>query len=269
MIGRVRLPPAAAGMVAGRLDTFDSMALASAIQLAQAAGRSVPVAIAWRTRQFWFLWAVLCLNVSAGIGMLGMASPMIQEMFKDRVTAVGGRRLCRPAQPLQHRRPDLLGVAVGRDRAGDVTYAIFFVLGTVLYASVPVAGAAGALGLFVAIFCVVVDDVRRRVRDDSGVPRGSVRHGAGRRDPRPAADRVVDGRRAGPGARQLHPRIPDRARRAARRRPTPSRCTCWRRCWSSGSLQPRGAPGRRIALHAGAACRQPAGRVRTRAAGRD
>ena len=38
----------------------------------------VHVRMAWRTRQFWLLWAVLCLNVSAGIGVIGMASPMIQ-----------------------------------------------------------------------------------------------------------------------------------------------------------------------------------------------
>jgi len=39
------------------------------------------------TRQFWLLWAVLFLNVTAGIGVLGQASPMIQEMFPGRVTA--------------------------------------------------------------------------------------------------------------------------------------------------------------------------------------
>src|SRR4030095_10896062 len=42
---------------------------------------------AWATPQFWLLWAVLCLHVSAGIGILGMASPMVQEIFKGRVPA--------------------------------------------------------------------------------------------------------------------------------------------------------------------------------------
>src|SRR5262249_22885302 len=51
------------------------------------ATRMVPVQTAWRTPQFWLLWAMLCLNVSAGIGVLGVASPMIQEVFKGRVTA--------------------------------------------------------------------------------------------------------------------------------------------------------------------------------------
>ncbi|MGO7954684.1 hypothetical protein ACC758_38735, partial [Rhizobium ruizarguesonis] len=36
---------------------------------------------AHKTKQFWLIWAVLCLNVSAGIGVLGMASPMLQEIF--------------------------------------------------------------------------------------------------------------------------------------------------------------------------------------------
>jgi MFS family permease len=36
---------------------------------------------AHKTPQFWLIWAVLCLNVSAGIGVIGMASPMLQEVF--------------------------------------------------------------------------------------------------------------------------------------------------------------------------------------------
>src|SRR3954471_419586 len=34
-----------------------------------------------RRRSFWLIWWVLTLNVSAGIGVLGMASPMLQEIF--------------------------------------------------------------------------------------------------------------------------------------------------------------------------------------------
>jgi hypothetical protein len=36
---------------------------------------------AHKTPQFWLIWAVLCLNVSAGIGIIGAASPMLQETF--------------------------------------------------------------------------------------------------------------------------------------------------------------------------------------------
>jgi len=40
-----------------------------------------------KTPQFWLLWGVLFLNVTAGIGVLGQASAMIQEMFQGKVTA--------------------------------------------------------------------------------------------------------------------------------------------------------------------------------------
>ncbi|HEV8177646.1 MAG TPA: OFA family MFS transporter, partial [Gemmatimonadales bacterium] len=46
---------------------------------------NVHVSRAWRTPQFWFLWMVLCMNVSAGIGVIGIASPMIQEIFGGRL----------------------------------------------------------------------------------------------------------------------------------------------------------------------------------------
>jgi MFS family permease len=122
---------------------------------AAVATSAVPVEIAWRTPQFWLLWAVLCLNVSAGIGILGMASPMIQEVFKGRVSVsaaagfagllslfnIGGR----------------IFWASLSDRIGrKATFAIFFALGIALYASVPIAGSSGNLALFVAIFCVVL-----------------------------------------------------------------------------------------------------------------
>src|ERR1700733_1637876 len=42
---------------------------------------------ALKTPQFWLIWIVLCMNVTAGIGVLGQASAMSQEMFPGRVTA--------------------------------------------------------------------------------------------------------------------------------------------------------------------------------------
>ncbi|GGP42909.1 OFA family MFS transporter [Saccharothrix coeruleofusca] len=43
---------------------------------------------ALRTPQFWCLWVVLCFNVTAGIGILEKASPMIVDFFKDTATPV-------------------------------------------------------------------------------------------------------------------------------------------------------------------------------------
>jgi MFS family permease len=44
---------------------------------------SVSAANAIRTRSFWLLWIVLFCNVTAGIGILEQASPMIQDFFRD------------------------------------------------------------------------------------------------------------------------------------------------------------------------------------------
>jgi MFS family permease len=46
-----------------------------------AGGRFVPLERAWRTLQFWLVWCVLLFNVSASIGIIGLASPMVQEIF--------------------------------------------------------------------------------------------------------------------------------------------------------------------------------------------
>ncbi len=117
--------------------------------------RAVTAETAWRTPQFWLLWAVLCLNVSAGIGVLGMASPMIQEVFQGRASASAAAGFAGLLS--------LFNIA-GRifwaslsDRIGrKATYAVFFALGMLLYASVPFAGRTGSLVLFVGIFCVIL-----------------------------------------------------------------------------------------------------------------
>ncbi|GGL07817.1 MFS transporter [Mangrovihabitans endophyticus] len=44
---------------------------------------SVSAGNALRTRSFWLLWVVLFCNVTAGIGILEQASPMIQDFFRD------------------------------------------------------------------------------------------------------------------------------------------------------------------------------------------
>jgi MFS family permease len=134
--------------------------------------RQVHVNQAWRTPQFWMLWIVLCMNVSAGIGVINMASPMLQEVFGGRLIAVAGAlKDLSDAQKVQVATIgagfaallSLFNIAgrffwaslsdyVGRKR----TYFIFFSLGFVLYALAPTAGAAGSVALFVAIFCVIL-----------------------------------------------------------------------------------------------------------------
>ncbi|MFF1688583.1 MULTISPECIES: OFA family MFS transporter [unclassified Streptomyces] len=52
-------------------------------------GVQVSARSAVRTPQFWCLWLVLCMNVTAGIGILEKAAPMITDFFKDSTTPVG------------------------------------------------------------------------------------------------------------------------------------------------------------------------------------
>lgn len=106
-----------------------------------------------KTPQFWLLWVVLCMNVSAGIGILGQASLMVQDMFG--VTAavgvgfvgllsifnMGGRFLWSSTSDLTGRK----GV-----------YLIYFLLGIALYLLIPVAQHGGRQVMFVALCCVII-----------------------------------------------------------------------------------------------------------------
>ncbi len=125
-----------------------------------------------RTPQFWLLWGVLCLNVSAGIGVIGMASPMLQEVFGGQLIGIPARL----AQLDEEQRARVATIAAafagllslfniaGRilwASASDVlgrklTYTVFFLLGLLLYASAPLAGETGRIAAFVAIFCVIL-----------------------------------------------------------------------------------------------------------------
>jgi MFS family permease len=134
---------------------------------------NVHVNEATRTPQFWLLWAVLWLNVSAGIGVIGMASPMVQEVFGGSLAGAPGVPLKQLSQ-IQKEHLATIGAAfaallsvfniagrfswaslsdyIGRKR----TYAIFFLLGIVLYSTVPLAGRLGAVPLFVLLVCIII-----------------------------------------------------------------------------------------------------------------
>jgi len=135
--------------------------------------RHVHLRNAHRTRQFWLIWAVLCLNVSAGIGVIGMASPMLQEIF-------GGALLGHPelgfTQLDAEQRTMIAAIAAGftgllslfniggrffwaslSDYVGRKnTYYTFFLLGIMMYALAPSAAHSGSKVLFVAFFCIIL-----------------------------------------------------------------------------------------------------------------
>lgn len=117
--------------------------------------RHVHVDQAIKTAPFYFLWAVLFLNVTAGIGILEQASPMIQEVFKGTVKAgaaagfVGLLSLFNMAGRFGW---SSLSDRIGRKR----TYAIFFTLGPLLYIALPSAGRLGSVALFVAAATLII-----------------------------------------------------------------------------------------------------------------
>jgi MFS family permease len=134
---------------------------------------SLTPAQACRTPQFWLLWGVLCLNVSAGIGVLDMASPMLQEIF-------GGALIGRPdvgftaLSPDQSRAVGLIAAGfagflslfniVGRLAWASIsdtlrrrnTYTVFFLLGIALYAAVPTLAGIGSKAAFALAMGVIL-----------------------------------------------------------------------------------------------------------------
>jgi len=143
-----------------------------ALRGAMVTSRNVHVSQAWRTPQFWLLWMVLCMNVSAGIGVIGIASPMIQEIFGGRLIGVPGS-LNELTQTQKAQLATIgagfaallslfnIGGRIGWASLSDYigrkrTYFIFFALGILLYSSAPSAGRAGHVTLFVLIFCLIL-----------------------------------------------------------------------------------------------------------------
>ena len=115
-----------------------------------------------KTPQFWLLFIVLLMNVSAGIGVLGQASVMIQEMFS--VKSVGADLAVNATAAAMFVGILSLFNMIGRffwsslsDYIGrKATYAIFFLLGIALYLTVPYAGKIGSLLLFYAAFGIII-----------------------------------------------------------------------------------------------------------------
>ncbi|MET0904521.1 MAG: MFS transporter, partial [Tardiphaga sp.] len=128
---------------------------------------------AHKTKQFWLIWGVLCLNVSAGIGVIGMASPMLQEIFAGKLIGLPDVPF---AQLTAAQKTTIAGIAAGfaglislfniagrffwaslSDKIGRKnTYYTFFILGIIMYALVPTFAAMGSKVLFVAAFAVIL-----------------------------------------------------------------------------------------------------------------
>ncbi len=134
--------------------------------------RHVHLKNAHKTPQFWLLWGILMLNVSAGIGVIGMASPMLQEIFGGKLIGLD----LRFDELSKEQLGQIAAIAAGftgllslfniagrffwaslSDYIGrKATYFAFFTLGFILYASAPWAGHAGNMALFVGFFCIIL-----------------------------------------------------------------------------------------------------------------
>jgi MFS family permease len=138
------------------------------------AARHVHLKNAHKTPQFWLLWIVLCMNVSAGIGIIGAAAPMLQETF-------GGALIGQPEFGFADIKKDeamtAAAAAVGAGFVGLIslfnifgrfawatssdklgrkrTYYIFFILGALLYCAATYVAGFKSLALFVACFAVI------------------------------------------------------------------------------------------------------------------
>jgi len=113
----------------------------------------VHVNTAWKTPQFWCIWVVLCMNVTAGIGVLGQASVMSQEMFGLTVAAGAGFvGVLSLSNMLGRFFWASLSDVIGRKN----TYFCFFILGIILYSLVPSTGEIGSVVLFVVCSAVIL-----------------------------------------------------------------------------------------------------------------
>jgi MFS family permease len=128
---------------------------------------------AHKTPQFWLIWWVLCLNVSAGIGVIGMASPMLQEIFAGKLIGMPDLSF---SQLSTEQKAVIAGIAAGfagllslfniggrffwaslSDYIGRKnTYYCFFLLGIALYALAPTFAAMGSKLLFVLGFGIIL-----------------------------------------------------------------------------------------------------------------
>lgn len=114
---------------------------------------SVAVEVAWRTPQFWCLWVVLCMNVSAGIGILGQASKMCSDMFGVSAAVGGGFA---GLLSLFNMGGRFVWSSVSDYTGRKTVYCLYFLLGALLYCAVPWTQQGQNRGLFVAVTAVII-----------------------------------------------------------------------------------------------------------------
>lgn len=117
----------------------------------------VDVNAASRTPQFWLLWVILFMNVTAGIGILEQASPMIQDLFRGRVTVIAAAGFV-GLLSLFNMGGRFIWASMSDFIGRKTTYFVFFVLGMLLYLALPYTGNThlNSVPLFVLIAGVLI-----------------------------------------------------------------------------------------------------------------
>ncbi len=211
--------------------------------------KNVHVKRVWGIPQFWLVWMVLTHErqrrhrrdrhgqPDAAGGVRRQPDRHPEALRRARQGAAHGdrrrrRRLRGAAQPVQHRRPLLLGQPVGQARPQDDLHRLLRPRRPALRQHSgqrrgrQQAAVRGRL-------LHHPQHVRRRLRHRARLPRRPVRHADGGRHPRPAPHRLGHGRHPRPGGRELHARVPARPRAFRASRSTTRPCSSWSACSSS------------------------------------
>ena len=117
----------------------------------------VAVTEAWRTPQFWLLWIILFTNVTAGIGILEEASPMIQDLFRGQAgpaAAVGFVGLL----SILNMAGRFFWASTSDFLGRKATYFAFFTLGPLLFFFLPFTSSThlNSIPLFVTGAAVII-----------------------------------------------------------------------------------------------------------------
>jgi MFS family permease len=118
---------------------------------------NVAVSQAWRTPQFWLLWIILFTNVTAGIGILEQAAPMIQDFFKGHVLATAAVGFV-GILSIFNMAGRFFWASVSDFLGRKATYFCFFTIGTILYFFLPLTrqDRLNSVPLFVGVAVVLL-----------------------------------------------------------------------------------------------------------------
>lgn len=141
--------------------------------LIEASSFNVSTSSAVRTPQFWFCWFMLFLNIAAGIGVLAMASPLLQEVFAGNLIGLPGVSF---DQLDDAQKGQVAMIAAGftgllslfniggrvvwaslSDKLGRKTvYFIYSIVGAILYACIPTLASSLNLVAFLCAVCICI-----------------------------------------------------------------------------------------------------------------